>query len=65
MKYVKLTVTCQDEEGRLFERTLNNKEAERWQEYMIKVCQFASEHHVNPKWEKLNWLVKELKLNSK
>jgi len=42
-------------DGSILRRTLSNKQAIQWQEWITAVCMLAWNYSANPKWDTLKW----------
>jgi hypothetical protein len=59
-KTIKVELTVADDDGRVFVRTLEGEDAEKWQKFVATVCLLAHVHNANPDWESLPWHKKEV-----
>jgi|GEM_PF-2874868 len=51
---LKLEITVREDDGRVVVKTLEGKDAEKWDQYMKSVCTLAFAHNQNPDWASLN-----------
>jgi len=61
---LKVEITVQENNGRIVVKTLEGQDAERWSEFVERVCLMAFTHDANPDWGSLNWQKKEVNLRA-